>query len=703
MEPPRSPFLAFACVGAHATMGMAQVHLYFLIKNKFYSTMNLFTEHLYPSPKGNGETRWKIGLKNQLLKLVLAVVFLPFLASAQNDCSSIPNSISGYIYLGEFNNSKYYCSDGSNFDWWEATSSAASNGGHLVVINSQAENDFVQNAIIANYAWIGYTDENSEGNFEWVNGDAQGYTHWASGEPNNGSPNGGYADYTVIKRNNGKWYDRNGNDGYEFVMEIPCPAAFPPPGATCFDQMVHWDLENCSSNSGGSNADYSEFTPSISTPTGCGGNVDASIVYRDNGNHSCAPGMDGNVAMCVGTGAGCSFINNDQYALRFDVTVNPPAGGTASLSGLSFYEKAPAYYNWIGGSSGPNDYPTKYGIRVTVGGSQVYKDVDISTTGAWSLETFDFSNDPDFTVNATTTFSFELRAYCRVGNGASQTVWDIDEIKAFGCCEGPCATSGGDSDGDGVCDNDDCAPNDASLPATPGTACNDGDPNTVNDMIQSDGCTCAGTFDPCATSGGDSDGDGVCDNDDCAPNDASLPATPGTACNDGDPNTVNDMIQADGCTCAGSTPVCDNITLGGTIGFGANCSGSTTVCNAAVPMIENCASPSGGSGAMEIIWLRAINNPTCAPPSTTIGNIGNDPLWSIIPGETGLTLNPGTITQKTCYLRCTRRTGCDIYLESNIIMADLDPNCGGGGAPNCDTDISITTGNGSITVTGLDG
>ena len=125
-----------------------------------------------------------------------------------------------------------------------------------------------------------------------------------------------------------------------------------------------------------------------------------------------------------------------------------------------------------------------------------------------------------------------------------------DVIQADGCtCEGTIIVPCTDADNDGLCEADDCDDNDPDLPATPGTVCDDGDPNTENDVIQADGCTCEGTIIvPCT----DADNDGLCEADDCDDNDPDLPATPGTVCDDGDPNTENDVIQADGCTCAGT-------------------------------------------------------------------------------------------------------------------------------------------------------
>jgi hypothetical protein len=371
-----------------------------------------------------------------------------------------------------------------------------------------------------------------------------------------------------------------------------------------------------------------------------------------------------------------------------------------------------------------------------------------------------------------------------------------DQIQADGCtCAGtfdPCATSGGDTDNDGICNDNDCSPLNPNLPTTPGTPCGDGDPNTINDVVQADGCTCAGTFEPCATAGGDSDNDGICDDDDCAPNNSNLPTTPGTACDDGNANTVNDIIKADGCSCLGTpqmidcnnisitsipnaivvseldgAPIsslqifnsqwqqdfscfadcnatetvsvipgtynvyakyydanynlicqkiqsitvanggggCDNVINGGQIGFGNNCTNSSEICGASgtAATIVNCLGATGGAGSLEYVWLK--NEVNCVAPTVTVSEISMNPNssdWEIITGANGPSYNPGTVSTNTCYTRCARRSACEEYEgESNIVSIDVDPNCGNG-TPDC-ADISITPGNGTITVSGLDG
>ncbi len=67
-------------------------------------------------------------------------------------------------------------------------------------------------------------------------------------------------------------------------------------------------------------------------------------------------------------------------------------------------------------------------------------------------------------------------------------------------------------------------------------------------VIEGGGCT-------------DNDNDGYCDYEDCDDNDANFPQPVGTACDDNDPTTINDMILSDGCTCAGMVDVLCNINV----------------------------------------------------------------------------------------------------------------------------------------------
>jgi len=94
-----------------------------------------------------------------------------------------------------------------------------------------------------------------------------------------------------------------------------------------------------------------------------------------------------------------------------------------------------------------------------------------------------------------------------------------------------------DCDGDGILNGDDCTPNNKE-PTTEGSPCDDLNRCTIQDKYDAE-CNCTGTF-------ADEDNDGVCDADDACNN-----LLVGTACDDNNPNTQNDVLLED-CICKGS-------------------------------------------------------------------------------------------------------------------------------------------------------
>ncbi len=202
---------------------------------------------------------------------------------------------------------------------------------------------------------------------------------------------------------------------------------------------IHWDFEQCVSNFNfGTHQSYEEFVPSIFNSDGCSTlSMINPTLYRDvptENTHSCAPGVDGGIAMCINSYAGCFYQPGQSQALKFDVTVTPDATGVGRLSSLSFYELAPETFQYVDGISGPNNHPTRYAVTVFANGIQVFHQDNIGTTQEWTLEEFDFSNNPAFLVNTPTNFSFEILPYCFVGNGYGVQAWDIDELKIVSEC-----------------------------------------------------------------------------------------------------------------------------------------------------------------------------------------------------------------------------------------------------------------------------
>ncbi len=162
--------------------------------------------------------------------------------------------------------------------------------------------------------------------------------------------------------------------------------------------------------------------------------------------------------------------------------------------------------------------------------------------------------------------SLSFNSNCIVGNSCDDLdLCTINDVYDANC---NCVGTFEDNDNDSVCDAEDVCPNgddtlDIDEDGIPdfcddsncivGQTCDDANPCTSNDVYDAN-CGCIGILE-------DADNDGICDEEDCAPTDPTLPATPNSTCNDFDATTTNDVIQADGCTCAGASLTECNITL----------------------------------------------------------------------------------------------------------------------------------------------
>ncbi|MFZ1619930.1 MAG: hypothetical protein WAT72_04775, partial [Microgenomates group bacterium] len=107
--------------------------------------------------------------------------------------------------------------------------------------------------------------------------------------------------------------------------------------------LAHWNLNACASvMSQGTHMDYSEFKPIVNS-SNCT-SVTAGNVHRLGTNkHSCTPGPNGSIGMCIGSQKTCNPGKADfSQALRFEVTINP--NQSSHLTGLQFYEQAPEMY-----------------------------------------------------------------------------------------------------------------------------------------------------------------------------------------------------------------------------------------------------------------------------------------------------------------------------------------------------------------------
>ncbi len=122
----------------------------------------------------------------------------------------------------------------------------------------------------------------------------------------------------------------------------------------------------------------------------------------------------------------------------------------------------------------------------------------------------------------------------------------------------------------------------------------------------------------------------------------------------------NDIVSSGWAAAISCVSGCNNVTGGGTIGS------SQVACGVSSydPLpFTNIATPTGGSGVIEYMWLKSTTDPCPA--------VG-DASWQVIAGASLATYDAPSITQNTCFMRCSRRAGCINWDgESNILSVKL--------------------------------
>ena len=112
----------------------------------------------------------------------------------------------GTLKVQKEGNHKLYNVYSSNASWLGAKSIAASSGGTMACVTSQAEQDVVT-AAVAEFGmpcWLG-GEAATSGSWKWVTGESFSYTNWATHQPTFGSGGENY----IEVRTDGKWEDHD--------------------------------------------------------------------------------------------------------------------------------------------------------------------------------------------------------------------------------------------------------------------------------------------------------------------------------------------------------------------------------------------------------------------------------------------------------------------------------------------------------------
>ena len=99
--------------------------------------------------------------------------------------------------------------------WHVAKARCEAMGGHLVTITSAAEDDFVRALCKGEDVWLGASDEEKEGDWKWVTGEAFAFKHWATGQPDNDQG----TQHHLVYSHGEAWDDNNAGIRWKYMCE----------------------------------------------------------------------------------------------------------------------------------------------------------------------------------------------------------------------------------------------------------------------------------------------------------------------------------------------------------------------------------------------------------------------------------------------------------------------------------------------------
>ena len=160
--------------------------------------------------------------------------------------------------------------------WHVAKAHCESEGGYLVTITSQDEQDFVFDELVSfspNNCWIGATDEAEEGKWQWFNEEKWKYDNWSTGQPDNCDD---LEHYGAISNTDGTWQDKMSLNNGSGTCD--CPVNFEPMSTICEWGDILGDLNADNKVDEG---DYEEFRKVFGKCKGDSGYIDKADYDED--------------------------------------------------------------------------------------------------------------------------------------------------------------------------------------------------------------------------------------------------------------------------------------------------------------------------------------------------------------------------------------------------------------------------------------